>query len=51
MYVGLFEASKRSAGIIFSIILGYAFFKEEIKSSKIISCGVIAFGVWFLFLT
>lgn len=49
MYVGLFEATKRSAGIIFSIAFGALFFAEDLRVSKLIGGAIIITGVWLLF--
>lgn len=45
IYVGLFEALKRSVGITASVILGRIFFQEEISWQKISSIGLLILGV------
>lgn len=47
-YVGLIEATKRSTGIIFAIVLGRLFFNERITAWKITTGTVIVAGLWLL---
>lgn len=46
--VGVFEAIKRAGGVIFSLISGKVFFKEEITRRKLFACFLMACGVSFV---
>jgi len=49
LYVGIVEASKRSAILAFALIFGALFFRESINLRKIISLFIMAIGLYFIF--